>query len=63
MMMKKISLTLDGDDLEEIVRSHLAVQFPEMEMETVTIPYLSPITLRLKRKEPLPAPAPATEEG
>lgn len=54
--MKEITVTIDSDDLGEILHEHLGRMFPGMKI--ARMPYMADITIRLRRDEPeLPPPA------
>jgi hypothetical protein len=51
--MKRISVTLDNETLEEIIREFIAREFPTMvfDPDRTVFPYFSEFTIRLRQKE------------
>jgi hypothetical protein len=60
--MKEANIILDRDEIEEILREHLAGMFPALEISTITGLGYSDVTVRLRKPftavEPAPAPEP-----
>ena len=49
--MKRISVSIDSETLEEIVREYLAAAFPNMAVADTVFPFISEFTVRLRAKE------------
>ena len=63
--MRRITVTLDSDEVERILRAEIRASFPDMEIEELYthFPYTSDINIRLRAKDIadasiLPAAAP-----
>ncbi len=48
--MKRITVTIGSEDIEEMLREKLATEFPHMEIENTSFPYVADMTIRLRRK-------------
>lgn len=48
--MKEITVTIDADDLKEVLAEHFNRMFPGMTIQRM--PYVSDLTIRLRREDP-----------
>ncbi len=59
--MKQVTIVIDHDEMEEILREHLTQMFPGLEIDTITGLGYSDTTVRLRRPlvpiEPPPSSA------